>query len=275
MPKMLAAFLLALLALPAFAKAPQDLVASTTGELVVDAEGRVASVKLDHKDLGMEVMSAFEQQIREWRFEPVLVDGKPVSARAGVHLDLRVKMSATDDAATLIVRSVHFSEPPTEDGPGLAEARKAASAELKKSMGHHLPPPSYPMAPLRAAAGGRVWLVVRLDAEGRVTKVGTRAAELFNVASLSPAWQRNYLQQFTDAAEKAAKKWRLPALAGTDVCVPVAFRVPGDDGRRWLPIQLMPVEALAWVDARDEEPPQLSARGERSSDRFRLQSAIN
>ena len=82
MPRFLALLLLALLAGPAFAKAPPDQVASTTGELVVDAEGRVVSVKLDHKDLGAERMSGFERQIRAWRFEPVIEDGKAVSARA-------------------------------------------------------------------------------------------------------------------------------------------------------------------------------------------------
>lgn len=278
MPKYLVALLLALLALlvgPAFAGAPRDLVASTTGELVVDAEGRVASVKLDHKDLGVEVMSAFEQQIREWRFEPVLVDGKAVRARAGVHLDMRVKMTEEDGPATLIVRSVRFSEPPAEGGPGLAEVAAKTNADFYKAHGIRLSPPQYPSAPLLAAAGGKVLLQVRLDAEGRVERVGTRAAELFNVASLSPAWQRNYLRQFTEAAEKAAKKWRLPAFAGTDVYVPVEFRLPGDDGRRWLPMQPMPVEALAWMQSREDEALLLSNSGEQSSDRFRLLTTLN
>jgi hypothetical protein len=270
MRRKLAFFFFMLLSASGISNAESTYVASTTGELVVGTDGQVDSVTLDHKELGQDVMRAFEQQISEWKFEPLIKDGKAVRARAGVHLDLMVRMPGADGSATLMVRGVRFSEPPDAENAGGTER---AAGPIPK--GQVLSPPQYPSQPLRAAAGAKIWLVVRLDEEGRVARVGTRSAELFNVTDRSAAWQKNYLGQFVEAAEKAAKDWRLPAYAGTDVCIPVAFKLPGDDGRRWLPRQNMPVEYPAWALSRKDETTQLSGSGEASSGRFRLLTSLD
>jgi hypothetical protein len=265
----LISLLLLLLAGPAFAEAPSRYIATTTGELVVDVDGRVASVKLDHKDLGTKVMEAFEDQIRDWRFEPVVVDGKAVRARAGMSLSLLVK-DAESDRVTLHVRSVRFSEP-----PGTDRTNDESAAGRIKREGLKMTPPVYPGIASRAGVGGTIWLLVRVGPDGKVDRVGTRAAELMTLASLTPEWRESHLRQFADAAERSAKKWRLPGYAGTDVCVPVRFSLYGDDRRRWVPIFPMKVEAPDWARRNDESLVNLPEGGLPGPDRFRLLTSLD
>lgn len=270
MPKYLIALLLALLAGPAFAEEPQVFNAVTTGEIVVDAEGRVVSVKLDHKELGAKVMGAFEERIRGWLFEPVIVDGQAVPAKAYMLLDLLAKSVPGTEGMQLEVRQVNFSEPPgsrSEAADGSAPARASDS-------GLRMTPPLYPSEPLRRGAGGRVQLLVRVGADGQVTEVATHSAELRTVFSATERERKLYARAFMRAAERAAKNWSLPAFAGGTVVVPVKFFPDGDTGRRWAPILRVPHEQPVWM-ADDEDVVQLSEGGEAGSDRFRLLSAIN
>jgi hypothetical protein len=264
MPKTLFAFLLALLALPVFAKAPYDRVAFTSGELALDAEGRVVSVKLDHKDLGAELMSGFERQIREWRFEPVLEDGKAVSTRASVQLDMRVRKTSTDAPATLTIRNVYFGELPTGDGAGLSEAEAKAS-------GVHLPRPPYPWAPMKEGVGGQVWLLVRVGADGGVTEAAIHAAELRTV-TLTPRRQKHHMRAFALAAQNAAKDWKLHGYENLIVMVPVKFALPGEDNRNWVRVQEVELEKPP-VAMYDDVVLQLNEAGDSGSDRFRLLTA--
>jgi hypothetical protein len=271
MPKRLIALLLALLAGPVFAEEPRLYSAYTTGELVVDAEGRVASVTLDHKDLGAKVMAAFEEKIRAWRFEPVVTEGRAAEARARMHLGLLVRERTEDTAVTLEVRAVRFSEPPN---PGKAAAT-GIDALGAQAAGLSMPPPIFPGSPRRADVGAVLWLLVKVGADGRVEKVGLQAAELMSLETITPKWQESHLQQFVDAAEKATRKWRLPGFAGRDVRVPMTFPLPGDDRRRWVPIVRMPVEVPAWVKLCENDAIPFSGSVKPSSARFRLLSELN
>lgn len=271
MPKSLIALLLALLTGPASAEEPRIYAAYTTGELVVDAEGRVASVTLDHKDLGAKVMAAFEEKIRAWRFEPVITEGRAAEARARMHLGLLVREKTEDTAVTLEVRAVRFSDLP-DSRQVVATGTDALGA---KAAGLRMPPPIYPGSPRRAGVGATLWLLVRVGADGRVEKVGTQAADLMSLEAITPEWQKSHLQQFVDAAVKATRKWRLPGFAGTDVRVPMTFPLHGDDRRRWVPIVPMPVEVPPWVVLCENDAIPLNGSGKPSSARFRLLSAIN
>ncbi len=271
MPKSLITLLLALLTGPAFAEEPRIYAAYTTGELVVDAEGRVASVTLDHKDLGAKVMAAFEQKIRAWRFEPVITEGRAVEAKARMHLGLLLRERTEDTALTTEVRAVRFSDPP---GPGQVSAT-GVDALGAKAVGLQMPPPIYPGSPRRAGVGAVLWLLVKVGADGRVEKVGMQAAELMSLETITPEWRKSHLQQFLDAAVKATRKWRLPGFAGTDVRVPMTFPLPGDDRRRWVPIVQMPVEVPAWVEMCKNDAIPLSGSVQPSSARFRLLSELN
>jgi len=264
MPRFLAVLLLALLAGPAFAKPPHDLVASTTGELVVDAEGRVVSVKLDHKDLGAERMSGFERQIREWRFEPVIEDGKAVSARAGVHLDMRVRKTTREAPELLTIRGVRFYELPAEEGASLSGAEA-------KTDGVHLSLPNYPWAPMKIGVGGQVWLLVRVGADGGATETAIHASELRTI-TLTPRMQKNHMRAFALAAQKAAKDWKLQGYENLIVMVPVKFAPPGEDTRSWVRVQEVELEKPP-VAMYDEVVLPLNEAGDPGSDRFRLLTA--
>lgn len=271
-PKNLSAIFLCLLAVPVFAAAPQAFNAATTGELVVDADGRVVSVELDHKQLGAKAMDAFEQRILSWRFEPVIVDGRAVPARARVHLDMLAKAMPGTEGLQLEIRQAWFSEPPDAKKP--KEFGEEAAVDSSTDGDSGLSPPQYPLAPLMEGAGGTVWLLVRVGADGEVTEVGTRAAELRTVFTFTPRRQKHHMRAFALAAEQAAKGWKLPGCKNMVVIVPVKFVMPGDDGRKWVRVQEVELETPVF-GANDEAVLRLSESGDSGSDRFRLLTALN
>ena len=138
-PSLLLSLLLSLSA-PAFAGEAQVFAASTRGELLIDADGRVAELTLDRKGLGDEVMAAVEARVRSWRFEPVVEAGQPVGLKATLRLDMLAMRESETDGLTLAIRHVQFLDPPApgKTGPG-------ASVHAPK-----LQRPSYPKTAARA-----------------------------------------------------------------------------------------------------------------------------
>jgi hypothetical protein len=267
--KLLVALLLSLLAGAAFASEPQSLAATTTGALAVDAEGRVTSVILDHKELGEETMAVFERRIREWRFEPVLVEGRAVPVRAGIHLGLLLKKGARDQDDVFEISGVWLSETTTSDVDAVDVTPTEAEivADLKA--------PLYPRRALQAQVGARVQLLLRIGADGKVVDVATHAAELRTQFAHSELDRKRFASMFIKGAERAAMKWRLPGLRPGVALMPVHFRMSdaGNDGRRWAPAHIVPIEPPAW--ATDEPVVYLNESGQPDSSRLRLLTALN
>src|SRR5690349_17445880 len=109
MPKILAALLLSLAAMVVHAQdRTQVFSATTSGDLLIDADGRVAELDLHRKQLGDEVMAAIELRIREWRFQPVQVDGRPTPIRVRLQLDMLALREPGATGVTLAIRGVRF-----------------------------------------------------------------------------------------------------------------------------------------------------------------------
>ena len=51
------------------------------GELYIGPEGTVTDLKLRSADLSPEIAAMVDRQVRKWRFEPILVDGRAVNAK--------------------------------------------------------------------------------------------------------------------------------------------------------------------------------------------------
>ncbi len=235
--------------------------ARTTGELVIDTEGRVVELSLEHKALGDEVMKGFENQIRQWRFEPILQEGSPVSAKALMALDMVVIRQPGVDGLRLGFEQVQFKDP--------------AQWQSDEKLSRGLKPPRYPREAGERSIGARVNLLLRLDEAGRVTHAAAESVKLLG-DELGNAPARN-ARLFSRAAERAAADWQIPGIEGGVVVVPVSFMPYNYRGERWIRTRGMPVEAPAWVaiERASKEVIALGDGGTQSSERWKLLTPLD
>mgnify|MGYP006172757127 CR=1 FL=1 len=173
---------------------PEVYSASTTGEITVDVEGRVTALVLDHKELGADVMRAFEDKVRGWQFEPVLRDGAPVPAKARMTLELLLVRQVGVENLGIAFEDVQFFDP--------------VERKVAEGVSASLAPPRYPEESLRSGIGARVSLVLKLDADGRVIDV---AAQEVNLLGEESGHQRDrHAREFTRAAVRAASNGSNP-----------------------------------------------------------------
>lgn len=189
-----------------------------TGTVDIDAEGRVERHALDKREaLPPAVVELIDRHAPGWRFEPVVVDGRPVKARAKMSLRL-VASRLANDAFQLRIRSGVFGD----DGT-VAREQQVTSGKMR--------PPEYPPAAYRLGVQGTVYLVLRIGRDG---KVEDAVAEQVNLTVVGTEEQmRSGREALAGAAMKAARRWQfVPPSAGSEVDaefwslrVPVAFHL--------------------------------------------------
>lgn len=236
-------------------EALEMFTARTTGELVIDADGSVAEVRIEPRQLGEDVIAGFENQARQWRFTPIEIDGQPVRARAKMQLGLAIFRQPGVEGLRLAFQEVRFTE-----ADGTPPPRDAA---------HQMAPPQYPRDQLQRRVGGRVNLVLRLDAEGKVLDAAAESV-LLQGDEIGQQSAR-HAKGLGRAAEVAAKRWRIPGIDGGIVRVPVTFNVFPGSSERWVRTEIAPVEVPEWVAAarKADAVEALGDDGSPSSERFR------
>lgn len=171
-----------------------------SGTITISPNGSVVAYTLDSTDALGDVLRAFvEGTIQQWRFEPVHVDGKVVTAK--MPMSLRLKATPQDDGTTSVtIASTHFG----------SERDVPANEDVRSSK---LTPPKYPDAALSLGAKGTVYLIVQVGRNGAVVNV---AAEQVNLRVVGTEEEMAAVrEQFTDAAVRAAKRWKFkPPTAG-------------------------------------------------------------
>lgn len=186
---------------------PHEFELNITGKIDIGPDGLVRSHQLDDK-VSSGVRSLVNKAIEQWRFEPVLIDGRPVIARTKLHLSIEAK-PVTADSYQLTMQNVWFGE------SWLAEKMNS---------------PRYPDDALRIGLGAKVLLVAKLGANGEVVDVYARQTSLSHPGreKVEQRWRRT----FERASIAAAKKWRFkPNATASDkatnsvVMVPVQFDV--------------------------------------------------
>jgi hypothetical protein len=226
-----------------------------TGTLTVNPDGGVASYTVRDLDkLPPAARHIVQATVPEWHFAPIVANGKPVGAKAG--MSLRIVADMIDKThARIRVASAEF-------GCEAGRARKLLPDECPKGSSvsyAHRRPPSYPIEALRARVGGEVFLVLQIDRSGRVSRAAARQVNLYSVTE-EPAHFRTVL---ADASLRAASRWRfnIPVTgpeAAKDhwvVQVPVNYWMgrPGSAPARhygeWNACIPGPVEDVPWADA--------------------------
>lgn len=200
------------------------------GNIVITSEGTVQSYTLDDKSaLGEGLEKFLDSIITHWRFKPVEVDGKVVTAKAPMSLRLIANQEENGGISVRLAGTWFGSKasPPSDkqsgkDAPDTSAVRR-----------NRLKPPMYPSGALQLGGQGIAYLVMNVDRDGHVQDVDV---EKVNLRSLGTDQQMNELRkQFARAAVLAAKQWTfIPPSTGKEanenfwrVRVPVDFRLSG------------------------------------------------
>lgn len=187
-----------------------------SGTITIGKDGAVLAQEIDPKvPLGEPLTRFVNDSVAKWRFEPVLVEGKPVNAKMAMHLRLVAK-PAEDGKVSVKIASTHF---------GGNDA--VVATDNPKSV--KLTPPQYPLDALYMGGKGTVYLIVQVGRDGKTANVD---AEQVNLRVVGTESEMNMLRKsLTNAAVRAAKRWTfaIPTTgeqAGQDswlVRVPVDF----------------------------------------------------
>lgn len=219
-----------------------------TGSIDIATDGRVGGYQLDQAErLPPAVTELLGSRVKQWRFEPVLVDGKPVRARTRMQLRLIAKPTG-EDQYLVRVAGANFGEARDGESPTSRGDKKA---------------PRYPEVAARAGVGGTTYLVLRIGRDGRVEDVVAEQVNLRVVANERDMQRlRDLLAQ---SAVTAARAWEFnPPVRGAEVDarfwsvrVPVDFvapdqRVPNQAGEwtAYVPGPRRPVPWRDWDDAK-------------------------
>jgi hypothetical protein len=186
---------------------------SIKGTIDVDAEGRVTGYKVkDAEAYPKGILGLLAASVPAWRFEPAMADGHAVPATADMFL-LVVAHRTGEDRYDIGIRKASFTggQPGTRVG------------------GARMSPPAYPESMNHARVGGTVFLLLRVDRNG---KVGDVFAEQTNLGILGRPREMDAMRaSFERSATLAAKHWTFappttgPSAGDPDwvVRVPVVF----------------------------------------------------
>lgn len=220
------------------------------GQIDIEPDGSVSGVAIDREDQLPESVRGFvRESAGRWKFEPVLVDGKAVRARAPMSARLVAK-KIEGDSYQVGIRSVNF------------ESHDAGDPSRVESI--ELNPPRYPVEAFRSGIQGDVYIAVKVGRDGRVMEAVAEQVNLM-VFGTEPQMRKSR-QILAKGALEEARKWRFrgpTAGARVDdpywtVRVPVHYRVY--DGPvpaapaygRWEAYIPGPREPLPWADVADQ-----------------------
>ena len=261
-PLVACAILAAMLSAPCSAAAEtpvpmeQALILRVDGQLTIDALGVPTEYQIK-TTLPQKLGDNLQRAVRTWRFEPVLIGGKPVVA----HTQMRVTLAAqgSGDAYRIAVDNVTF---PQIQG----EATDTADDPVTIAYARR-PTIVYPHAALAAEIDADTLVYLHLSQEGRVKQVFVTQVALLNVRG-KPADLRSATDVFERQVLSDVKDWRfrvdvdqvkLAALQSSDpdavamaftLRVPIHFRIEGsriDDHTGWLQEARTPLRHAPWL----------------------------
>lgn len=185
-----------------------------TGTLVVGAEGKVTEYAIDQPEkIASGVLDFVNSNVKQWEFEPTLLDGTPVPVRNKMNIRIVANEQENGDF-TVRLGGASFLPFKVEEGSQVSSTKMS--------------PPRYPDSAGRAGATGTAYLIVKVGRDGNVQEVVAEQVNLRFVAS------ENVMQQtreaFARASIQAAKQWKFaPPVKGEDRDEPYwTVRVPVD-----------------------------------------------
>lgn len=246
MRQLLAAVLIAgaMLSVSPVARAADPIVEASmqlAGTIEVDAQGNVTAYAIDRASGYPDaILKVVDGLVRQWRFEPVLVDGEAHPARAAMYLLFVARKVEGGDFA-ISLRSANFGADDSEAGVTLVETKK----------------PQYPLAELKEHATGITYIAMQVGPDGRVRQTHAEQTNLYTMGS--PREMTRWRRDFERAAESSVRDWvfKLPpqdvAEGGITMRVPVAFTTLGRQAQdslsgQWSPYLPGEYSRAPWLD---------------------------
>lgn len=228
----------------------QALILRIDGELTIDTQGVPVGYQIK-TDLAKDVSENLQRRVRSWRFEPIVVDGKPVIAQTQIRVTLAARPTGNDYVVT--VDNVTF---PQTQGK-IADASMASLVEV--SHANHLTAPEYPRTALYASIEADVVVYIKLTPEGRVEQAFVPQVGLLNVRG-KPAVLQEWAKLFEEQTLVATKRWRFNLSGGgtrplaedliPSIAVPIHFRMADKHTDRqtgWIQEARTPMRQVPWV----------------------------
>lgn len=246
-----------------------------TGRVTITQEGTVGGWTIDRReDLPPAVVNVIDASAPGWRFEPILLDGKP--AHGSARMSLRMVAERIDDERFRVsIRDGYFGREAVRmakqvDGSPDAPADEAPGDQVSKAR---MGAPRYPELALRAGVTGTVYVVVRIGHSGQVEDA---AVEQVNLRVVGPEREMVRMRDMlAQSALAAARRWEFhPPTHGEaadepfwSVRAPVDYRIHGQgqpaEYGRWeiyVPGPRMPVPwQMESLEGRDIAPDTLVA----------------
>jgi hypothetical protein len=237
---------LVLAAGPAAVRKRVELSMLATGSIVVAPDGSVRSFELDQPEkLPQPVVELVQHAVPDWRFQPVLLDGKPVAAKAKMAVRFVATPSDKDNYQLRII-GASFGDSNEKSSDQIAFKDRSA--------------PVYPRDAVMAHAAGTVILVIRVGRDGLVADA---SAEQVNMTSIgSDSELRVWRKVLASACLSQARTWTFaPPTTGPHasndfwvVRVPITFNL-NEGGRskkevygQWLAYVPGPKEPVPWME---------------------------
>lgn len=216
-----------------------------TGTIVVAPDGSVSQYSVDHAEkLPPEVSGLLAKAVPAWRFAPVVVDGKPVIAKTTMSMRI-VARPVSNDKYSIGVAGVIFNDGQDKTGESITWKNEVQ--------------PVYPRDAVDLGVSGTVYVLARVDRQGRVVEAIARQVDLGIIASDEQlaVWRR----MLADATMRAVKRSTFdPPTVGKSaadpywqVAFPVAFALAAGTASSYGQWQLYvpgPVQEAPWVDKR-------------------------
>ena len=213
-------------------KAEMSMLVS--GVIDMRADGSVEHYSLDHPEkLSPAVTQMIGTEVLQWRFEPVLVDGKPVAART--NMSLRIVAKPVDEQNFNVrIQSASFYG-------GSGDKRGLVSVQKKTSL--------MPMIDAMASTGvdaADLYLALKIGKDGKVMDAIVEQVNLYAIGSeRDMALVRNTLGK---SAVRTVRQWRFAVPA----------QEPGDE-----PYSTGTLPFTFWTSGdNNSPPPDLQGNGE-------------
>ncbi|HEX7341801.1 MAG TPA: energy transducer TonB [Rhodanobacteraceae bacterium] len=210
------------------------------GTIAINTDGSVAGYTLhDPGQLPKGVLEEMAKAVPQWKFQPVLRDGKAVRAKSVMHVRLVVK-PAGGGKFGISVAGAYFGN-----------AAKSTTTVSEK----HVFPPRYPR--YDDFVPGTVYLMLKIGRDGKVQHVAARQVDLGIQGSATQ--MKQWRQVLTQVSTKAARQWTFtPPVQGPRaadaywvVSIPMNFRRRGRHVSRygqWQAYIPGPVHFIPWLD---------------------------
>src|SRR5690554_243985 len=206
------------------AKARMDV----SGYVDIEADGSVSRHVVNERSKYPDyVLEMVDRVAPGWRFEPLLVDGQPVPARA--RMDLQLGLDRLDDGDFIL--SITKST--------FGDMSQSDTSELTLDM-ENLRKPVYPYDLLEYGIEGIVYTLIKVGRDGAVEDFQIEQVDLYGYAD--EATMRHVRRVFGLSVERAVKRWRFtPPTTGDEAGdshwfarIPIEYQIDWNDKRREL-----------------------------------------